>query len=88
MEGESADLLRAAKAGICIEPEHADDLAARVLELSQNPEQCRQLGRNGCQYVMKHFDRTVLARKLASVIEAVGGEKTVVETEKVSASLR
>ena len=88
VEGESADLLRAAKAGICIEPEHADDLAARVLELSQNPEQCRQLGRNGCQYVMKHFDRTVLARKLASVIEAVGGEKTVVETEKVSASLR
>lgn len=87
VEGESADLLRAAKAGICIEPEHADDLAARVLELSQHPEQCRQLGRNGRQYVMEHFDRTVLARKLASVIETVG-RKTVLEAEEVSVSLR
>ena len=87
VEGESADLLQAAKAGICIEPEHADDLAARILELSQHPEQCRQLGRNGRQYVMEHFDRTVLARKLASVIETVG-RKTVLEAEEVSASLR
>ena len=87
VEGESADLLRAAKAGICIEPEHADDLAACVLELSRNPERCRQLGRNGRQYVMEHFDRTVLARKLAYVIEAVGG-KTVLETEEASVSLR
>lgn len=87
VEGESADLLRAAKAGICIEPEHADDLAARVLELSQNPEQCRQLGRNGRHYVMEHFDRIVLARKLASVLEMVGG-KTVLKVEEVSVSLR
>lgn len=87
VEGESADLLRAAKAGVCIEPEHADDLAARVLELAQHPEQRRQLGRNGRQYVMEHFDRTVLARKLASVIETVG-RKTVLEAEEVSVSLR
>ncbi|HWF62590.1 MAG TPA: glycosyltransferase family 4 protein [Nitrospira sp.] len=87
VEGESADLLRAAKAGICIEPEHADDLAARVLDLSQNPERCRQLGKNGRQYVMEHFDRTVLARKLASVIETVG-RKTVLGPEEVSVSLR
>ena len=87
VEGESADLLRAAKAGICIEPEHADDLAAGVLELSHNPAGCQQLGRNGRQYVMAHFDRTVLARKLAYVIEAVGG-KTVLETDEASVSLR
>ena len=87
VEGESAELLEAAKAGICIEPEQADDLAARVLELSQNPERCRQLGRNGRQYVMEHFDRIVLARKLASVIESVGG-KTVFEAEEISVTLR
>lgn len=87
VEGESADLLRAAKAGICIEPEHADDLAACVLELSQNPARCQQLGRNGRQYVMEYFDRTVLARKLAYVIEVVGG-KTVLESEEASVFLR
>jgi glycosyltransferase involved in cell wall biosynthesis len=87
VEGESADLLRAAEAGICIEPERADDLAERVLELFGNPERCRRLGRNGRQYVMEHFDRTVLARKLASVIETVGG-KTALGVEEVSVSLR
>jgi glycosyltransferase involved in cell wall biosynthesis len=87
VEGESADLLQAAKAGICIEPEHADDLAEQVLELSKNPERCQHLGRNGRHYVMEHFDRIVLARKLASVIDAVGG-KTVLEAAEVSVSAR
>ncbi|MBH0201202.1 MAG: glycosyltransferase family 4 protein, partial [Nitrospira sp.] len=87
VEGESADLLRAAKAGICIEPEQADDLAAQVLELSQNAERCQQLGRNGRRYVMEHFDRIVLARKLASVLETVG-RGTVLEAEEVSVSVR
>jgi len=87
VEGESADLLRAAKAGICIEPEQADELAACVLELSKNPERCQQLGRNGRRYVMEHFDRIVLARKLASVLETVG-RRTVLEAEEVSVSVR
>ena len=87
VEGESADLLRAAKAGICIEPEQADELATCVLELSQNPEQCQQLGRNGRRYVMEHFDRIVLARKLASVLETVG-RGTALEAEEVSVSVR
>lgn len=87
VEGESADLLRAAKAGICIEPEQADDLVVRVVELSQNPEWCQQMGRNGRRYVMGHFDRIVLARKLASVLETVG-RRTVLEAEEVSVSAR
>lgn len=72
VEGESAEIIRTAQAGICIEPEQADDLAAGVLELSQNPALCQQLGRNGRTYVVEHFDRTVLARALSSLIEAVG----------------
>jgi len=72
--GESADLLQAAQAGLCIEPERADQLAACVLELSQEPELCQRLGRNGRKFVMEHFDRIVLARKLASVIEIVGSQ--------------
>lgn len=87
VEGESAELLQAAKAGMCIEPEQADALAACVLELSQNLERCQQLGRNGRRYVMEHFDRIVLARKLASVLETVGA-RTVLEAEEVSASAR
>lgn len=72
VEGESAELIQAAGAGICIEPEQADELATRVLELSQQPERCQQLGRSGRRYVVEHFDRTVLARTLSALIETVG----------------
>ena len=71
VEGESADLVRAAKAGICIEPEQAKELACRVLELSRDSGLCQELGRSGRKYVMEHFDRIVLARKLASVMATV-----------------
>lgn len=72
VEGESAELIHAAQAGLCIEPEQPDELAAKVLELSRKPELCQQLGRNGRTYVIKHFDRTALARKLSALIETVG----------------
>ncbi len=81
VEGESAELIQAAQAGICIQPEQADELAACVLELSENPELCRQLGKNGRKYVIEHFDRTVLARKLTSVIETVGLGSSLQEDE-------
>ncbi len=73
VEGESADLLRAAQAGLCIEPEDADQLVARVMELSHDTQLCQRLGRNGRRFVMEQFDRIILARKLASVIEMVCG---------------
>jgi len=87
VEGESAELIQAAQAGICIQPEHADDLAARALELSENPELCQQLGKNGRKYVIEHFDRTVLARKLTSVIETVG-PKSSLQAGEVPISVR
>ncbi len=68
VEGESADLIRASGAGICIRPEDAQELADRVLELSRDPEACQRLGVNGRSYVSEHFDRIVLARKLAAFI--------------------
>ncbi|MGE0468506.1 MAG: glycosyltransferase family 4 protein [Nitrospira sp.] len=87
VEGESAELIQAAQAGICIQPEQADELAARVLELAENPELCRQLGKNGRKYVIEHFDRTVLARKLTSVVEAVG-PKSSLQAGEVPISVR
>jgi glycosyltransferase involved in cell wall biosynthesis len=87
VEGESAELIQAAQAGICIQPEQADELAARALELSKNPELCQQLGKNGRKHVIEHFDRTVLARKLTSVIEAVS-PKSSLQAGEVPISVR
>jgi glycosyltransferase involved in cell wall biosynthesis len=87
VEGESADLLQEAQAGLCIKPENADQLVARVLELAHNTELCQGLGRNGRKFVMEHFDRTVLARTLASVIETVC-RKSALETAEMSIPAR
>ncbi len=70
VEGESAALIKESKAGICIEPEQAQELADRVLELARDSGACQQLGANGRRYVSEHFDRIVLARKLAKFISA------------------
>jgi glycosyltransferase involved in cell wall biosynthesis len=81
VEGESAELLQVAQAGLCIGPEDADQLVARVLALSNDRELCQRLGRNGRRFVIEHFDRIVLARKLASVIEMACRRSTLEAAE-------
>jgi glycosyltransferase involved in cell wall biosynthesis len=71
VEGESAELVMAAGGGICIEPENGKDLAEQVVKLYRDPARCRALGTSGRHYVLAHFDRRVLARKLAAVMQQV-----------------
>jgi glycosyltransferase involved in cell wall biosynthesis len=71
VEGESAELMMSSGGGVCIEPENGKDLAAQVLKLYRNPTRCRKLGTSGRQYVLVHFDRQVLARKLTDVMQHV-----------------
>ncbi len=68
VEGESAEIIRAAGSGFCIEPENAAELAARVLEIQQNPELGKRMGESGHHYVAQHFDRVRLARHYEEVL--------------------
>lgn len=68
VEGESADILRAAEAGYCIEPENAEELATRLIALHKDRERCAQLGRNGRQHVLDHYDRVTLAKRFEDVL--------------------
>lgn len=70
VEGESAEIVRAAEAGFCIEPESAEALANRLLELYADRALCDRLGKNGRVHVMKHFDRIKLAERFEQVLEA------------------
>jgi glycosyltransferase involved in cell wall biosynthesis len=71
VEGESAELVMSAGGGICIEPESSKDLAIQVLKLYRDPAMCQELGSSGRRYVLKHFDRQVLARRFADVMQQV-----------------
>ena len=71
VEGEGAELVMLAGGGICIEPESAKDLALQVLKLFHDPTMRQQLGWSGRRYVLEHFDRKVLARRFADVMQQV-----------------
>lgn len=71
VEGESAELLNASGAGICIESESSSELASQILKLYRDPLMCQELGERGRRFVLEHFDRQVLARQFAKVISSV-----------------
>jgi len=71
VEGESAEIIRAAAAGFCIEPENSSELAARVLELYRNPKLVARLGANGRRHVEEHYDRMVLARRYEALFSSM-----------------
>jgi glycosyltransferase involved in cell wall biosynthesis len=61
VEGYAAQFLREADAGICIEPENAEQLAEAVESLADDPQLCRSLGRAGYEYGRKHHNFDALA---------------------------
>jgi len=68
VEGESADIVRAADSGYCIEPENAEELADRLLQLRESEDLRRRFGRNGRIHVRAHYDRLVLARRFEELL--------------------
>ena len=75
VEGEAKELLEAAGAGVSITPESAEELAAAIVRLRNDPEEAFVLGRQGAAFVHKHFDRGKLARRYVEVVEAVVEER-------------
>lgn len=71
VEGESAEILQVAQAGYCIEPENAEELATRVLELYKDRERCKLFGENGRKHVLEQYDRATLAKRFEDVLTSV-----------------
>jgi glycosyltransferase involved in cell wall biosynthesis len=70
-EGEAANLLQAAQAGLVIEPENPEALAEAVLQLKNDPAGCQQMGLNGRQAVVEKYSRQGQARQLLQLLEQV-----------------
>ncbi|EXJ15009.1 Glycosyl transferase, group 1 [Imhoffiella purpurea] len=76
VEGEAQSLIDAGEAGLCIAPENAAELARAVERLCDDEGLCRQLGRNGRQYVETHFDRSHLAKRYEDVLSSTCGTRS------------
>ncbi len=71
VEGESAEIMRLAKAGFCIEPENSQQLVHHLLELYQNQDLRNRFGENGRKHVCEYYDRLILARKFEKLLEQI-----------------
>ncbi len=71
VEGESQEIIEAAKAGICIEPENHQQLADAILHLYENPQLRKEYGENGKSYVATNFNRKLLAKKYLNILEKI-----------------
>jgi glycosyltransferase involved in cell wall biosynthesis len=69
IEGEAAEVVRRADAGVVVPPEDPEALAQAILELKGNPEQCLTYGQNGRAFVTAHYSRQALAKQLAGLLE-------------------
>lgn len=71
-EGEAQRLIEAANCGICVEPEDSCAMAEAILTLYKDPQLRRKLGDNGREYVAKHYNRQVIAKRFEQLVAAVG----------------
>ncbi|MEM7429143.1 MAG: hypothetical protein AAF441_23915, partial [Pseudomonadota bacterium] len=70
VEGESAEIVRQANAGLSFEPENADELAGLLLKLSQNRRLRKELRAN-CLASAPAYDRVQLAQDMLARLEAL-----------------
>jgi glycosyltransferase involved in cell wall biosynthesis len=77
VEGEARELLEAACAGIGVTPESADQVAAAVLRLADDPALAALLGAQGLDHVRAYFDRAKLAQRYLDLLQEVAAAAPV-----------
>jgi glycosyltransferase involved in cell wall biosynthesis len=71
VEGEARAAVLDAEAGLCVTPENPKELSQAILSLYRDPDRAAHFGRNGREYVRRHFSRDELARRYLRVLRAV-----------------
>jgi colanic acid biosynthesis glycosyl transferase WcaI len=71
VEGQAKQIVEAARAGICIQPENAGELAQAVIRLSEDSNLRKSMGNNGRQHVLKNFSRKQTAVSYLDVLRKV-----------------
>ena len=71
VQGESADIVRRAGAGIEMEPGNAESLVHCVTQLCDDAELRKRLSCNGRQFVLQEFSRDRFADQFLSLLDHV-----------------
>lgn len=73
IDGVIRQVVEAAEAGLAVPPGDATGLADAVTRLAADPQRARAMGLAGRAYVEKHYNRQILAEKLALLLEEMRG---------------
>jgi colanic acid biosynthesis glycosyl transferase WcaI len=71
--GEAEDVVTLAGAGCCAVPGNASSLYEAIQKVRNNPDQAREMGQRGRQYVLRHFSRDQRARELDDLLKSLVG---------------
>jgi glycosyltransferase involved in cell wall biosynthesis len=71
VEGQARHILEEAGAGLAIEPENADALAAAITQFDRNRELAKALGEQGRNYILQKFSRASTAQKYITVLRDI-----------------
>ena len=72
IDGVIREVVDEASAGIFTSPGKPEALTRAILRLAEEQDAGREMGLRGRRYVEQHFDRKILAEKLAILIEGMG----------------
>lgn len=71
-EGDIADVLNDAGAGLAVPPESPDALADAIVKLYDSPEKREAMGRSAMKYIRESFRREEIRTRLAAAFSAPG----------------
>jgi glycosyltransferase involved in cell wall biosynthesis len=73
VDGEAAQHLKKAQAGIWVEPENSEGIADAIKYFLNHPHLVEEHGSRGRRYVEKHFSRKMQAQRLEKILKQVSG---------------
>jgi len=68
VEGEVKTIIEKSGSGLCVEPESPEQIAAAITALNHSKNRCASMGKAGAAYVLKNFDRKILARDFLDIL--------------------
>lgn len=71
VEGDSADLVKAAKCGLTFEPENHMELCEKLVQMKEDKHSTQLMAESGRAYVQLHYNRETLARDYLDIISRI-----------------
>lgn len=70
-DGWMKDIIEKGECGIAVHPTDPDDLLKGIIALKENPETVKKMGQNARRLAETQYDKSILCRKFADVVEAI-----------------